>query len=163
MQTGTVAVIGSFRSHLADVLSARETFRAVGIDVTTPLGSTVLEQDAEFVRFESDPPGSGDAAVQSMALHRILRAEAVFVVAPEGYVGRTTCYEVGRCMQAARPLYFSHPPLDLPIDVPPSHVVTAGELAAYILEGVTAPMLPLHDEELANYERRLVSGDYDIC
>lgn len=160
MKTPTVALIGSFRQHYAEILEVHNILTSRGITVTTPEGGLVLEPAVPFVRFNTDVADHTDEFVQCRALHRILRANAVYVVAPEGYVGRTTCYEIGRCMQAGRPLYFSERPADLPVAVPPSHVVTPSGLAAYILDGAVAPMLP-HDEELADYERRLLVGDYD--
>jgi len=152
-------VIGSFRKHLADVFIARETFTRLGIEVTTPLGAQVLKPNIRFVRFDSDEKDLSDSAVQHLAVGRILGADAVYVVAPEGYIGRTTCYEVGRCMQASSPIYFSEQPQDLPIEVPASHVVNAQTLAAYILGGALVPILSLHDEQIAENERRLVAGE----
>lgn len=160
MRTPTVALIGSFRQHYAQVLEAHATLTSRGITVTTPEGGLVIDPAAPFVRFDTDGAHHTDEYIQCRALHRILRADAVYIVAPQGYVGRTTCYEIGRCMQARRPLYFSEHPVDLPVAVPPAHVITPTRLAEYILEGAVIPMLP-HDEELAGYERRLLAGDYD--
>ena len=160
MGMATVALIGSFRQHYAQVLAARAAMTVLGITVTTPEGGLVLDPEAPFVRFDTDVSHHTDEYVQCRALHRILRADAVYVVAPQGYVGRTTCYEIGRCMQAGQPLYFSEQPVDLPLAVPPGHVLTPSGLAECILHGAVAPMLP-HDEELAVYERRLLVGDYD--
>jgi hypothetical protein len=79
-------------------------------------------------------------------------------VAPNGYVGRTTCYEIGRLVQAARPVYFSDPPDDLPLFVPQSHVLTP-QLATRLHP---AGAIPLHASEGAagEWERRLLTGDY---
>ncbi|WP_270365749.1 hypothetical protein [Microbacterium algeriense] len=157
----TVAVIGSFRRHYAEVLATLTTFESVGVSVTSPLGGAVIDGQVDFVRFDSDPSEWDDPRVQTVALHRILRATAVYVVAPEGYVGRTTCYEIGRCLQSRTPTYFSEAPVDLPIAVPDTHVLPPDVLAAYILEETVAPLLPLHDPELASLERRLLDGEYD--
>lgn len=125
----SVAIIGSFRQHYATVLGVIRIFREAGWTVTSPAGSDVLEPGIEFVRFSTDHPDHSDAYVQTTTLLNILEAEIVYVVCPEGYVGRTTCYEVGRLRQACVPLYFSEYPVDLPILVPASHVVEASQLA----------------------------------
>ncbi|GAB1511728.1 hypothetical protein JCM33774_37700 [Actinophytocola sp. KF-1] len=91
----TVAIIGSFRQHYPDVLVAWLEFRDAGWEVTSPLGSQVIEEGIPFVRFRTDEPAWDDPTVQTAALHRILRACLTYVVAPGGYVGRTTCYELG--------------------------------------------------------------------
>lgn len=163
MQKPTVAVVGSFRQHYPQVLAARTVFAEAGVTVTTPLGGDVIDGEVPFVRFDTDPAEWDDPRVQTVALHRILRADAVYVVAPAGYVGRTTCYEVGRCIQAGTPLYFSDAPADLPVTVPDTHILRPNVLAAYILEGTVTPLLPLHLPELASLERRLLNGEYDEC
>lgn len=155
----SAAVIGSFRQHYGAVLGAVEAFRAAGWHVTSPLGSGIVREGIPFVRFESDDAALDDNAVQALALHRILRADMTYVVAPDGYVGRTTCYEIGRLVQAARPVYFSNPPADLPLLVPSSHVLPAQEAAVLRADGV----VPLHaaaDGVAAGWERRLLTRDY---
>ena len=125
----TAALLGSFRQHYLAILDSWKVLSAEGIRLTTPLGSPVTrESSAElFVRFESDDPSWSDEMVETVAMHRIFSADAVYVVAPSGYIGRTTCYEVGRAIQARRPVYFSESPLDLPLSVPNSpHHASAG-------------------------------------
>jgi len=102
----TVAIIGSFRQHYARVQDAWVALSSLGLTVTSPKGTPIREQGIPFVRFMSDPEKWPDDKVQTVALHRIFRAQFVYVVAPEGYVGRTTCYEIGRAIQAQRPIYF---------------------------------------------------------
>src|SRR4051794_5310793 len=113
----SIAIIGSFRQHYKEVLDAWEVFTRAGIEVTSPKGTSILEGGIPFVRFESDEGRLSDEEVQLIALHRILRASVVYTVAPNGYVGRTTCYEIGRIIQARKPIYFSERPVDLPISI----------------------------------------------
>jgi hypothetical protein len=103
--------------------------------VTSPVGSDIIEPEIDFVRFTTDPEHLDDPAVQSITLANIFRADLTYVVAPEGYVGRTTCYEIGRLIQARRPIYFSNPPRDLPLCVPPQFVIAAAVLARSLADG----------------------------
>ena len=135
----SVAIIGSFRQHYNSVMEAWTAFASKGISVTSPKGAPVLQERIRFVRFETDNPDFDDPHVQSLALHRIMRADVVLVVAPGGYVGRTTCYEIGRVIQALRPLYFTEPPDDVPIRVDPDHIVTSPELASRLSAGDWTP------------------------
>ena len=156
----TVALIGSFRKHYSEICDALAAFQRAGVLVTTPLGAGVIQPGIPFVRFESDNEELSDEHVQTIALHRILRARAVYVVAPAGYIGLTTAFEIGRVLQAGRPLYFSEPPDDLPILVPSGHVCGAQEVAAHILGGSEVSPYKLGDEEHIRLERRLLTGDY---
>ena len=103
----SVAVIGSFKQHNDQVQRLCAELRSVGVTVTSPQGSNLLQPGIDFVRFGTDDPAWSDPAIQSLAMHRILRAEFVYVLTPGGYIGRTTCYEVGRIVQLGRPIYFS--------------------------------------------------------
>lgn len=123
MKKHSVAVIGSFKKHNDSVQRVCVAVRAAGFTITSPLGSEIVEHGIDFVRFESDATDLSDADVQSLALNRIFAADLVYVVAPKGYVGNTTCYEIGRIIQRRQPIYFSSQPVDLPLYVPPSFVL----------------------------------------
>jgi hypothetical protein len=132
MSIRTIALIGSFRQHYDPIQRMWRFFTDNGLHVTSPKGAAILENNIPFVRFETDPNEWDDPTVQTVALHRILRADLTYVVAPEGYVGRTTCYEIGRIIQAGRPLYFSEPPHDLPVRIPADRILTPDRLLATV-------------------------------
>ena len=157
-----VALIGSFRQYYKAVLESLAAFADVGLVTTTPKGTPIVEPGIPFVRFESDETDWTDEMVQVAALHRILRADFVFVVVPEGYVGRTTCYEIGRVVQAGRPIYFSQRPDDLPLFIPDSNIKTAKEIAKEIRTKNFEPSaLHTHESsELGRLERDLLDGQY---
>jgi len=158
----SVAIIASFRQHYEEALRALQVFHDNGIEVTSPKGTPIVEPGIAFVRFRSDCAQATDGTVQSIAMHRILRANAVYVVAPDGYVGRTTCYEIGRVIQAARPVYFSERPTDLPICVPEDHIATPQELAEVLIRP-DGRLTSLHTDghsRCCQLERRLLDGDY---
>jgi hypothetical protein len=113
----SVSIIGSFKQKYKEVLDDWHTFTDAGLIVRSPKGSPVIEPGIDFVRFESDDPELTDAQIQQIALHRILGSDFVYTVTPECYVGRTTCYEIGRIAQANVPIYFSEQPQDLPIEI----------------------------------------------
>lgn len=153
---GSVAIIGSFKQHYRIVLDAWRTFMDAGWHVTSPLGDPIVEEGIPFVRFSSDEVSWDDPEVQTVALHRILRADVVYVVAPGGYVGNTTCYEIGRIIQADRPIYFSARPDDLPILVPDDRVTTPAQL----VELVPRPLYADVTSRAAERERALVRGEF---
>ncbi|GAA0455291.1 hypothetical protein [Sphingomonas molluscorum] len=149
-----VAVIGSFRQHYDAVLSAIETFRAAGWSVTSPDGSSVLDPAVEFVRFDTDEPDWTDAEIQSITLERIFSADLTYVIAPSGYVGRTTCYEIGRLIQSGRPIYFSEKPEDLPIRVPDRFVATPEQLVGNSGARMTLESIHAMDDDLSSRTER---------
>jgi hypothetical protein len=84
-----IAVIGSFRKDKYEgVRTVIRLFHHAGFRIASPSGTNIVGGE-EFVRFESDEVRLSDPEVQTRTLQRILTADAVFVVAPKGYVGRT--------------------------------------------------------------------------
>lgn len=156
-----LAIIGSFRQHYNHVRAAISAAAQYDWTVTSPLGHDIVEPGIDFVRFDSDSADFDDPTVQSVALHRILRADLVYVVAPGGYVGRTTCYEIGRIVGGGRPLYFSERPADLPIAVPDAAIGPLDQLLSSVR---TEPVQAWWGQSGAandSWERRLLDSDYD--
>lgn len=154
-----VAVIGSFKQFYDDVLATIEAFRKAGWFVASPAGSAVIEPGIDFVRFETDAEADTDPLVQTRTLVNILGADLTYVIAPSGYVGRTTCYEIGRVIHARKPLYISEAIADLPIQLEREFVVSPAELIARIGSGGDLKW-PFEegDGPLPVLERRLVDG-----
>lgn len=158
----TIAIIGSFKQHLAQVSRAREVFRDAAMEITSPQGDEIIEPGIDFVRFRSDPPHADDPMVQTIALHRILRSDLVYVVSPERYIGRTTCYEVGRIIQCGRPIFFENQPADLPVAVPDSCIVSAEALARQITDGTVklTRIFEARSDEYSMAEEDLLHGRF---
>jgi hypothetical protein len=155
-----VAIIGSFRRHYATVLEAHAVFNKAGWTITSPVGSaTVGTGTEEFVRFESDCEDWSDEMIETVALHRILRADLTYAICPDGYVGRTTAYEIGRLIQAGRRIIFSEMPRDVPLGIGIAHVLSPGQLTRLRLD--TIPVL--HRDwppDRAELEQALVRGEF---
>jgi hypothetical protein len=127
-----IAIIGSFKHHFEEVQTVVNIFRSHNIINTTPIGSSIIEPGVDFVRFDDDLTDEPDEVVQTITLKRIFEAGVVYVVAPAGYVGRTTCYEIGRIFQRKMPIYFSSHPKDLPIKLPVTHIIGPEEMVRLI-------------------------------
>lgn len=161
-QVSSVAILGSFKQHYEDVLKSLGTFAQAGICVTTPPDTGLLKPGIPFVRFESDDAEWSDEMVQVVALHRIFRADYIFVVVPDGYVGRSTCYEIGRAIQAKKTIYFSERPEDLPLMIPADCICSAQALAEQICKDDFIPV-PLHhdvSDKVCGLEQDLLCGQY---
>lgn len=156
----SIAVIGSFKQFNDQIQILCNQLRGAGFCVTSPQGVELIEEGVDFVRFHSDRVESSDAAVQSLALHRILRSDLVYVFLPDGYIGRTTCYEVGRVLQSGVPIYFSQIPEDLPVDVPDAFVISAETLLDRLIDPEWHPewLYTALQDEVGELERDLKNG-----
>jgi hypothetical protein len=156
-QSIKIAIIGSFKKHYRSVLKALTAFQKIGVVVTSPKGTSIIKEGEPFVRFVSDQKDAANPLIQTIALHRILRADLVYVVAPQGYVGNTTCYEIGRIIQCKRPLYFSAKPEDLPIEVPSGHIMDIDKIVDLIASGFNSfKPLYLNSVDTSIFERDLL-------
>lgn len=155
MTTPSVAIIGSFRKYYSVIMHHINIFRNNNIDVTTPSGSNIIEPNVEFVRFESDPTRLADEVIQTITLKKIFNSNAVYVVVPNGYIGRTTCYEIGRIIQRKQPLYFSDAPKDIPIKIPNSHIVSSEELSNFLIQGQATSLFDINNDDYSRLELNL--------
>lgn len=160
MENCSVAVIGSFRQHNSQVQLACGALRSAGFVVTSPQGGEITKEGIPFVRFTSDSADWSDPEIQSLALHRIFRADLVYVVAPNGYLGRTTCYEVGRVVQLGKPIYFSAQPNDLPLLVPNDYIMDIDDLIKNLTTPAWQPtwLFQNYHEMVGVLERQLLDG-----
>lgn len=128
----TVAIIGSFQKYYNEILSIIRVFKKVGLCVLSPNESYITDKIGDFVIFESDKKDFSPAEIQMITLDKIIRADMVYVYNPNGYVGKTTCYEIGFCFSKKKPIYFFDYPDDLPIPVIKNKQVLKPEEFAYI-------------------------------
>lgn len=113
----TVAIIGSFQKYYSQILDIIQIFKNEGLYVLSPKESYINDKIDNFVIFESDRKDFSPAEIQMITLDKIIKADLVYVYNPNGYVGRTTCYEIGFCFSKKKPIYFFECPDDLPIPV----------------------------------------------
>ncbi|MDR0917765.1 MAG: hypothetical protein LBM93_00720 [Oscillospiraceae bacterium] len=108
----SVAIIGSFQKYYDEVLNLITYFTEQNIRITSPYKSRIYTNRNGFVLFEADDKSQSDIDIQNDTIRKILNADAVYVCNPNGYLGRTTCYEIGIIMAKEQPLYFLEPPVD---------------------------------------------------
>lgn len=130
-----VALIGSFQKALnyQRVLEIIQAFRAAGLTVVSPTGTAVTSNRDGFVVFESDDFKQSNEKIQQDTLNNIFTAEAVYVVDVAGYLGWTTCYEIGRLIERQIPLYFLEHPTDLPLCITEDLIVSPEDFIYKVL------------------------------
>lgn len=101
-----IAIIGSFRKYYSEIKEIIILFQKNGIEVVSPNNSEITDSIEDFVIFASDNKKLTPVEIQTETLNKILNADMVYVFDPEGYVGRTTCYEIGVLRTTNIPLIF---------------------------------------------------------
>jgi hypothetical protein len=126
----SVSLIGSFRKFYDQVVEAAQVFTSAGVVVRSPAISTVINREDSYVRFTVDPPLCSDYQIQAATNERIRASDLVYVVAPDGYVGRATCLELGMIYEHGIPVFYSAAPQDIPVDPSPDSVISVTSLVA---------------------------------
>lgn len=128
-----VSIIGSFRKYYEEIKEIILLLRKNKIDVLSPKFSEITHSIDDFVVFASDNHKLTPAEIQTDTLNRILKSDVVFVYNPKGYIGRTTCYEIGVIRTTTIPLLFLEKPNDLPITVTASEIMNPSKLVYSLL------------------------------
>ena len=154
----SVAIIGSFQKFYQDVKGLIKLFRDNGFFVTSPFDSQITESREAFVIFADDNRELSNDEIQTDTLRKILNADAVYVYNPvwretpsseemPGYVGKTTCYEIGILMAKNRPLYYMNVPFDLPVPVTNEQLISPQEFIKKFKSGAIAFHLPKKEQQ----------------
>lgn len=128
----TGCIIGSFRKYYNDIISAIQLFEENGHKILSPKSSRIERNEEGFVILSSDNPNYTHVDIQTMVFHRAFQSDFVYVWDPGGYVGKTTCYEIGRLIERKVPLYYMEYPIDVPIYVPKGSVLSIENFISYI-------------------------------
>ena len=110
-----VAIIGSFQKYYDEIVDMIGELKKQGLVVCSPKESYINKKIGDFVIFASDSQTQTPVEIQTITLGKIMQADAVYVYNPTGYVGKTTCFEIGFCISRQKPIYFLEKPEDLPI------------------------------------------------
>ena len=128
-----VAIIGSFQRYYENVVEVMELFNSNSLYVTSPKKSKIYDRIDDFVIFESDNKNYSPEEIQMITLEKILRADVIYVYNKEGYVGKTTSYEIGVCYSKQKPVYFLCMPQDLPIPINSEQIQSPANFVKLIL------------------------------
>ena len=133
---------GSFSKHFAEIQAAVRLFTDAGIEVLAPkLGELTGHADG-FLLFD-DEQGQDPRLVELMYLHNLRKLGEngfSYFVNPDGYIGKSTSYELGIAQLTNTRCFFSHKLADHPAYVHGSSVISTAALAGYIENQGTLPL-----------------------
>ena len=103
-----VAISGSFHRHFSAIVDAKTRFESMGVTVLSPTGRTLLDPVSEFPLLAEDDSDS-PAILQKRHLDAITTATALYVVNPDGYLGRSVAFEMGWAAARSKSIYTQAP------------------------------------------------------
>jgi ADP-ribose pyrophosphatase YjhB (NUDIX family) len=127
---------GSFGKHFSEIQSVARLFTAAGIEVLAPKQSELVAGTDGFALFE-DEQGQDPRLVELQYLHSLQQLGPdgfSYFVNPEGYIGKSTSYELGIAQLTNVRCFFMHTPVDHPAYIASNAVWSPEDLAAYVAE-----------------------------
>lgn len=89
-----VVVSGSFRKHLNQIRLVINNFRTSGVFILAPETSEMTSLEKEFVVLVSDDPTKKPNELENDFLKAIARADFLYVVDVDGYIGYSVASEI---------------------------------------------------------------------
>ena len=132
----TVAIIGSFRKHYAEICAAAGIFQDNGLKVLAPDISKPKDPNAEFIILESDTTDN-PRDLEKAYLQKCLSAHAVYCFCKDGHTGASTMFELGFIAASKQEVYFSELPNEPLIQAmikDPEQIGSPEEIANRIME-----------------------------
>jgi len=129
-------VLGSFRRYYRDIAAIVDLFQKAGLEVLSPVASTVINPGAEFVLLQSDLDRWSDIdfkCIEDRVLQMIPQSDFVYVCDPEGYIGLTTSFEIGYARAKGIPVFSMCLVSDQTIRQYVDQVLSVQELIDYVL------------------------------
>jgi len=105
-----VVIVGSFNRHLEQIRQTISKFELEGIRVLSPKPSKPISRKNGFVMLECNKGTPGE--IESDVLKAISQSDLLYVVDPDGYIGRSTSFEIGYAFSRNIPIYSLEKPKD---------------------------------------------------
>lgn len=131
-----ITIIGSFRKYYKDICKLIDLFEKNDIKVMSPKKSFVVDNIDGFVVLNTDGKGQKPFIIQEHVFDNIKKSNVVYVWNPEGYLGNSTCYEIGKVMEMGKPIIFKEFPTDLPIKIQDNMIKSIEEMIDWFHNGL---------------------------
>lgn len=139
-----ITIIGSFRKYYDDICELIKYFGRNGIEVLSPKKSFIVDNIEGFVILNSDSRQQQPFMIQEHVFDNIKKSNLIYVWNPEGYLGNSTCYEIGKIVEMGKPILFKEMPKDLPIKVENGKIRSADQIVELLNSNVVGV---INDEE----------------
>lgn len=140
---------GSFRKHFDEIKRIHAIFTAAGIEVLAPAMSEIKSFEDGFAVLESDT--ATDPRMTELLylnnLQRLGKEGFSYFVDPEGYIGKSTAYELGIAQLSNVRCFFYAKPKDHPAYIHKNSVWRPEHLAEFIYENNRLPEPQVHPNE----------------
>lgn len=137
---------GSFGQHFDAIQAARKLFTAAGIAVLAPAGGELTDETDGFLRFEHEAD-EDPRLIELRYLHTMRTLGQYgfsYFVCPDGYIGKSTAYELGIAQAMNITCFFSHQLADHPAYQPHNSIWSPEDLIEHVRNHHSMPIPRKH-------------------
>jgi hypothetical protein len=132
--TMNITIIGSFRKYYNEICLLIDDFEKAGIRVLSPMKSYIVKELNGFVLLQSDNKSIKPYQIQQRVFENAKNSDFIYVWNPDGYIGVSTAYEIGRIAEMNKTIYFKEKAKDLPIFIPDQNVKNPDQIIDLCLD-----------------------------
>lgn len=157
MNKSTSATIsGSFNKYLNQIRQKILEFEREGIEVLSPKLSRPISNKSGFIILESDEGSPRE--IELKHLKAISRSDFLYIVNPDGYIGKSVALEIGYALSKNIPIYSLEKPNDyvLSFFVKPEKSVRTIKRSLATMQSEIFPTKTLTLAELQDYVQHMV-------
>lgn len=107
----SIGICGSFRKHYTEICTCIAEFEKNALYCTTPLISKIIDENAEFVIFESDDTKNA-RELEKKHIESLLKSDIVYICNPGGYLGASVMLELGYLLASNKEVIFMEKPTE---------------------------------------------------
>ena len=140
---------GSFRKHFELIQVVRDVFTSAGIEVVAPTKSNLASIEKGFALLEGEQ-NQDPRLIELLYLHNLKKIGKngfSYFVNPEGYIGKSTSYELGIAQISNTQCFFYESPTDHPAYIHKNSIWSPQLLAEYVYENNSLPAPQVHQNE----------------
>ena len=127
-QKRRVVISGSFGKAFKEIMKAVEEFEKVGFEVLAPKKSKIINPGEQFVILEGEEKDN-PKIIGDRYLNAISKANVLYLVTPNGYLGNSAKMELGFALAFHRHIYCSEVVNDATLKLYCGEKATPSEIA----------------------------------
>ena len=108
-------IIGSFREDMEKIKAVAKIFENKDIEVLSPTNFDIVDPSQDFVILKSNKPEQSAKEIEDEVLKKILIADFIYLVNPNGRVGLSAAFEIGYAKAVNSTIHSMEPADDLKI------------------------------------------------
>jgi len=133
MKKFSIVISGSFRKHFEGIQQSIQEFEKISVDVLSPKKSKVVNPEEEFAILESDDTAD-PKTLEQRHLDAIVKADALYIYNPNGYIGASATMELGLALALGKPIFQKEVAEDFTLKLFSGIVATPQEIKERLLE-----------------------------